>query len=153
MKVHRIYTLLLSTIVASVCVVSGGAEAQEEHESLDDNKSAVVRKFCGEDGKLATCVELPASECEATMRPFVDSCYEKVERQRGTLKRPETAFHSCFWFEFNKKYAQKVQRTEECYAVAKEAFPLQPVPPELEGKMQLLNPPDRTKAPRGGMGY
>jgi hypothetical protein len=122
-------------------------------DPLEESKSAVVKKLCKEDGKLATCVELPASECEAAMRPFVDSCYEKVEAQKGSLKRPEMAFHSCFWFEFNKKYQHKVQRTEECYAVAPDAFPLQPVPPHLEGKMQLLNPPDKKGDKRGDAGY
>ena len=60
------------------------------------------------------------------MRPFVDTCYEKTTQAKGTIKQPEAAFYSCFWFEFNTKYPRKIKLTDECYAVAKEAFPLQP---------------------------
>lgn len=159
MKTQTLHTRIFTVIIALVCVVALGtrvANAQEEQDTqdtLEDNKSAVVRSFCGEDGKLATCIELPASECEATMRPFVDTCYEKTEKAKGSLKRPEAAFHSCFWAEFNKKYSRKVKLTEECYAVAKEAFPLQPIPPHLEGRTELLNPPGSKNDNRGELGY
>jgi len=156
MKAKRLYTIVFSAIVVCVCALAAGArlaDAQEEQDTLEENKSAVVKSFCGQDGKLATCIDLEASECEATMRPFVDTCYEKTQQARGTLKRPEAAFHSCFWFEFNKKYSGKMKLTDECYAVAKEAFPLQPLPPHLEGQMQLLNPPGTKTDNRGELGY
>ncbi len=51
-------------------------------------KSAVVKLFCGEDGKLATCVDLPATECEIAMRPFVDTCYEKTEQVTSSSPVP-----------------------------------------------------------------
>ena len=105
MKAKRLYTFVFSAIVVCVCALAAGArlaDAQEEQDTLEENKNAVVKSFCGQDGKLATCIDLEASECEATMRPFVDTCYEKTQQARGTLKRPEAAFHSCFWFEFNK---------------------------------------------------
>lgn len=156
MKAERLYRLVFSGIVTCVCVVSVGArfaEAQEEEGTLEENKSAVVRSFCGQDGKLATCIDLEASECEATIRPFVDTCYEKTEKAKGSLKQPAAAFHSCFWFEFNKKYSRKMKLTDECYAVAKEAFPLQPLPPHLESQMELLNPPGTKNDKSGELGY
>lgn len=104
-------------------------------------------------GKLATCVDLPATECEIAMRPFVDTCYEKTTQAKGTIKQPEAAFYSCFWFEFNSKYPRKIKLTDECYAVAKEAFPLQPLPPHLEREMKLLNPPGSKNDNGGELGY
>jgi hypothetical protein len=156
MKTQTLYTRTFTTIIAFACVASLSirlANAQEDPDLLEENKSAVVKSFCGEDGKLATCIELSASECETTMRPFVDTCYEKTEEAKGSLKRPEAAFHSCFWAEFNKKYSRKIKLTEECYAVAKEAFPLQPIPPHLEGQTELLNPPGTNNDNRGELGY
>lgn len=159
MKTQALSTRTFTAIIAFACVVSLGirlANAQEEQDiqdTLEENKSAVVKSFCGQDGKLATCIDLEASECEATMRPFVDSCYEKTQEAKESLKRPEAAFHSCFWAEFNKKYSRKMKLTDECYAVAKEAFPVQPIPPHLEDKMELLNPPGTKADNRGELGY
>lgn len=159
MKTETLYIRTFIAFIAFACVASFGirlANAQEDpdtQDTLEENKSAVVRSFCGVDGKLATCIELPASECEATMRPFVDTCYEKTEEAKGSLKRPEAAFHSCFWAEFNKKYSRKMKLTDECYAVAKEAFPLQPLPPHLESQMELLNPPGTKNDKSGELGY
>jgi hypothetical protein len=159
MKTETLYTRTCIAFIAFACVASLSlrlANAQEDPETqdtLEENKSAVVKSYCGEDGKLATCIELPASECEATMRPFVDTCYEKTQEAKGALKQPEAAFHSCFWAEFNKKYSRKMKLTDECYAVAKEAFPLQPLPPYLESQMELLNPPGTKNDKSGELGY
>ncbi len=156
MKTERIHTIALTTTVIFACVVSLGtrhARAQEEHDTLEENKNAVVKTFCKEEGKLATCVGLPATDCEIEMRPFVDTCYEKIEEHKGAIKRPEGAFHSCFWSEFNKKYSEKLQLTDECFSVAKELFPLQPLPPHLEAKTKPFNTPGTKSDNRGELGY
>ena len=156
MKTERLYKLVFSAVIGFACVVSLGtrhADAQEGQDQLEESKNAVVKSFCGEDGKLATCVDLPATECEIAMRPFVDTCYEKTEQAKGTIKQPEAAFYSCFWFEFNSKYPRKIKLTDECYAVAPEAFPLQPLPPHLERELKLLNPPGSKNDTSGELGY
>jgi hypothetical protein len=156
MKAKRFFTVGLATIVTCVCLGFFGAlhaRAQEVGEPLEDNKDAVIKSFCGEDGKLATCIKLPASDCSMAIRPLVDACYEKRDQFAGGSGMAAKAFHSCFWFEFNKRYSKDMQHTEECYAIAKEAFPLQPVPPHLEGQMQLLNPPGGKKGNGGELGY
>jgi|GEM_PF-3130648 hypothetical protein len=156
MKGERLYTLVFSAVITCMCVVAVStrfADAEEGQDPLENDKSAVVKLFCGQDGKLATCIDVEASECEATMRPLVDTCYEKTQAARGSLKQPATAFHSCFWFQFNQKYSRKMKLTDECYAVGKEAFPLQPLPPHLESEMQLVNPPGTKTDNRGELGY
>lgn len=156
MKTKRIFKGAFASILACVVVASLGVQlvrAQEDDATLEENKEAVLKAFCGADGKLAVCVKLPASDCHTAMRPLVDTCYEKRGQFVGGSGKEAQAFHSCFWFEFNKKYSKDVQRTDECYAIAKEAFPLQPIPPELEGKMELLNPPGSKKDNSGELGY
>lgn len=156
MKTNIIFKVAFASIIAFSCIASLGvqhARAQEEDAILEENKEEVLKAFCGADGKLATCVKLPASDCHMAMRPLVDTCYEKRGQFLGGSGKEAQAFHSCFWFEFNKKYSKDMQRTDECYAIAKEAFPLQPIPPELEGQMELLNPPGSKKDNSGELGY
>ena len=138
MKTERLYKLVFSAVIGFACVVSLGtrhADAQEGQDQLEES------------------VDLPATECEIAMRPVVDTCYEKTEQAKGTIKQPEAAFYSCFWFEFNSKYPRKIKLTDECYAVAPEAFPLQPLPPHLEREMKLLNPPGSKNDTSGELGY
>lgn len=64
-------------------------------------KNAVVKSFCGVDGKLATCVDLPATECEIAMRPFVYTCYEKTEQVSSSSPVPTICTNDLFQWSYS----------------------------------------------------
>ena len=157
MKIFRVFCNVVSIgIVAVACMLSLSthqASAQFGDDPTEANKESVVKEFCRKDGKLATCVGLSGSDCPIVMRPFVDKCYAKRNQFEGSDKERYEAFMSCFWGEFHKKYALKIQNTDECLPPSEGVSPLQPLPPELEEKMRPLHPPGSQESKGGELGY
>jgi hypothetical protein len=156
MSMKRFSNLAFFGIVTFACVLSLStrhAFAQFGDDPTEENKENVIKEFCRNDGKLATCVGLSGSDCPIVMRPFVDKCYAKRGQFEGSDKNRYEAFMSCFWSEFHKKYALKIQDSDECLPPNKGVSPLQPLPPDLEAKMKPLNPPGSKNAGGGELGY
>lgn len=143
---------VIVAVVSVLLLAAHHAEAQKPIDTVEESKVAVVQAFCAGDGKIAKCVGLSGSDCQAAMRPLVDTCYEKKDDLKAS-QNPQSAFSTCFWVEFSKKYGQSVQYTDECFPSSKDAPAARPIPRHLEKKMEILNPEGTQHSNVGELGY
>jgi len=118
--------------------VFAGAD-EKDTAALDQTSNKMVALFCANEGRVARCAGQQASDCEEIVKPFIDSCLQRVKT--GAARPDGAAFESCFWRGFTQKYGKNFDYSDECFHTDnKDSNPLQEAPPELAKDMKLLNP-------------
>jgi hypothetical protein len=121
-----------------ICVVSPAWAGEKDSNVVEQTSSKMVALFCANEGKVARCVGQQARDCEEIVKPFIDSCLQKVKT--GAARPDAALFENCFWDGFTKKYGKSFDYSEECFhSDNKDNNPLQEVPPELAKDMKPLN--------------
>lgn len=119
-------------LVATLTCVPARAEGRD----IEASKEAVVRDLCSNDGRIARCVGLAASDCASIVRPFVNKCSPLAAK--NTKEEPKIAFERCFWSEYLDKYENDIRDTPDCFS-STDKEPLKKLPPEIEREYEPLS--------------
>jgi hypothetical protein len=136
----RGFTYLVLTVATLLSVYfCEYAIAEAQPEKVKKTSAGIVELYCQNNGKLAQCAGQMASDCSNIVKPIVDRCLSSVSPGEGAALADE--FERCFWRDFTSKYGKDYDYSPECFhSTNKDAKPLQPVPPELQGLMKPLHP-------------
>ena len=105
----------------------------------EKSKAEIAKLLCGDDGALAWCAGMKGSECQKRLKAPIDKCSEEAIKP-GVLEA-DKSFMRCFWREFTKEHGRNFRYTEECVPPGKGDSDVMPMPPELQERTRLLNPP------------
>jgi hypothetical protein len=134
-------SIVAFALISRVGCVSDAYAQGDPDSPVERQKLEIARSLCGKDGKLAECIGYSAGSCPELMKPLVDTC-----SSTPAVGEPlnEDTFQRCFWREFSRRYGKSIDRSERCFKTDPNASPLQPIPPDMEGKYKLLNTPKPT---------
>jgi len=114
------------------------ARASDEASEREKSKAEIAKLLCKDEGALARCAGIKASECEKTFKAPIDKC--SAEAIKPGVLEADATFMRCFWREFTAEHGQNFRYTKECFPPGPGDSPVMPLPPELQEGMRLLNP-------------